>query len=185
MVFKTKELIFIALMAAALFVVNLLVGSGIIAATGIVGASGFVTGLTNLIFITFTALVLKRFWSLTLLYLIYGILAIPTPMAGGPPGFFWKIIPLIITAFIFEVVVYFFHYKKRGFVIALPAFVILGISAYILTYWALGMPELEKVIAVWPIMIIAFVPLGYLGIWLGFVIYNRIKNKRVIYQITS
>jgi len=185
MTFKTKELIFIALMAAALFVVNLIIGSGIIAATGVPGASGFVTGLTNLIFITFTALVLKRFWSLTILYLIYGILAIPTPMAGGPPGFFWKIIPLVITAFIFEVVVRIFNYRKRGFVIALPAFVVVGISAYILTYWILGMPELEKIIAVWPIMIALFVPLGYLGIWLGFKIYNRTKNKRVVYQITS
>src|SRR3989338_10383853 len=142
MTFKTKELIFIALMAAALFVVNLIIGSGIIAATGVPGASGFVTGLTNLIFITFTALVLKRFWYLTILYLVYGILAIPTPMAGGPQGFIFKIIPLVITAFTFEVVVNFFNYRKKGFVIALPAFVIIGFFAYILTYWLLGMPEL-------------------------------------------
>ena len=185
MTFKTKELIFIALMAAALFVINLVIGSGIIAVTEVPGTNGFVTGLTNLIFITFVALVLKRFWSVTTFYIIYGILTIPTSMGGGPPGFIFKIIPLVITAFIFEVVIKLFNYKKKGFIIALLAFVVLGIFAYILTYWILGMPELTKILRVWPIMAIFFIILGYLGMWLGFKIYDRTKNKRVVLQITS
>ena len=185
MAFKTKELIFIALMAAALFVTNLVIGSGIVAITEVPGANGFVTGLTNLVFITFAALVLKRFWSVTTLCFIYGILVIPTSLGGGPPGFIFKIIPLLITAFIFDVVINLFSYKKKGFIIALLAFVILGVFAYIITYWILGMPELEKILRVWPIMAVIFVILGYLGMWIGFTIYNRMKNKRVILQITS
>ena len=49
--FTTKELVFIALMGAALFVINLILAAGIIAITGIPLSSAFVTGITVAIFV--------------------------------------------------------------------------------------------------------------------------------------
>ena len=94
MTFKTKELIFIALMAALLFVLNFTIGAGIIAATGIPASSALIDGITNLAVVTFVALVLRKFGAIALLYLVYAIIALPTHMAGGPPGFILKI-PLL------------------------------------------------------------------------------------------
>lgn len=182
--FTTKQLIFIALMAALLFVINFVVGEGIIVATGIPGSSGFVTGLTNLAVLTLIGLIFRRLGAITLLYLIYGFLAIPTHMAGGPPGAIWKIIPLIITAFVFDLPTWLFKYRKVGFIVGLPAFVIIGLVVYIGAYRLMGIP-LDEFIHVLPWLIVAFTLLGYIGVWLGFVLYNRLKNKRMIRQIMN
>ncbi len=172
-------------MAALLFVFNFTLGAGIIAVTGIPGGSALITGITNLIVITFVALTLKRVGSLTLLYFVYGIIALPTHMAGGPPGFIWKIPLLVISAFLFEILLYFSNYKKIGFIIGLPIFTIFGFGTYLLTYWLLGMPEFEKLSTTLHIIFIMFTILGYIGMWLGFILYNRLKNKRILAQITA
>ncbi|MBI5065391.1 hypothetical protein HZA97_04075 [Candidatus Woesearchaeota archaeon] len=185
MSFKTKELIFIALMSALLFIVNFSMGAGIIAVTGIPGGSAFITGITNLIVITFVALTLKKVGSLTLLYFIYGIIALPTPMAGGPPGFMLKIPLLALSAFLFEIVMYFSNYKKIGFILGLPVFTIFGFATYLLTYWFLGMPEFDKMYSAFLALAVIFIVLGYIGMWLGFIVHNRLKNKRILSQISA
>lgn len=183
--FKTRELIFIALMAALLFVVNFSIGAGIIAVTGIPGGSALVTGITNLLVLTFVALVVRRFGTLGLLYLVYGVLALPTPMAGGPPGFVWKIPLLAGSVLFFELFIRFGDYRKLWFFVGLPVFTIVGFAVYLGTYWLLGMPEFGQMLKAVPILFAALMVLGSLGIWLGFALYNRLKEKRIIRQITA
>ena len=183
--FQTRELIFIALMAALLFVVNFSIGEGIIVATGIPGASGFITGITNVLFITFVALNLRKFGAVSLLYLVYGIIALPTHMAGGPPGFILKIPVLVLIALSYEIIIYFARFKKIGFIIGLPIFVIFGMMLYLGTYYLLGMPEFNKMYGAALTLTIVFTIFGYLGLWLGFLLYNRLKDKRIIRQITN
>lgn len=183
-IFSTKELIFIALMAALLFVLNFTVGAGIIAVTGIPGSSAFITGITNLIFITFIALVVRKFGVLSLFYFVYGIIALPTHMAGGPPGFIWKVPLLVISAFLLDILLHFTKFRKVGFIIGLPVLTIFGFGSYLVVYYLLGMPEFEKLYGVIFIMSIIFIVLGYIGMWLGFVLYNKMKNKRIIRNIT-
>lgn len=185
MSFKTKELIFIALTAALLFVVNFSIGAGIIAVTGIPGASGFITGITNLIFITIVALTLRKFGAVSLLYLIYGIIALPTHMAGGPPGFIWKIPVLVLIALLFEITIYIAKFRKIGFILGLPVFVVGGMMLYLGTYYLLGMPEFDKMYSAALALAVIFTVLGYIGMWLGFILYNRLKNKRIIKQISA
>lgn len=185
MAYSTKELIFIALMAALLFVINFAIGAGIIAVTGIPGGSALVTGITNLIVVTFVALAIKKFGTIGLLYLVYGILALPTDMAGGPPGFVWKIPLLAGSALVFELFLRFTNYRKLGFIVGLPIFTLFGFAVYLLAYWLLGMPEFDKLLKALPVIFVMFTILGYIGIWLGFVIYNRLKEKRIIRQITA
>ncbi len=183
--FTIKGIVFIALMGALLFVVNFSLGAGIIVISGIPASSGFITGLTNLIFITLTALIIRKFGSVTLMYVVYGLLAIPTPMAGGAPGLVWKVIPLIISAFLLEIPLYAAKYKKLGFIIGVPVLIVVGAISYVLFYVLLGLPEADKFLKAIPIMLVAFTILGYIGTWLGFVIYNKIKNKSFVRQLSS
>src|SRR3989344_2613158 len=183
--FHTKELIFIALMSALLFVINFTIGAGIIAVTGIPGSSAFITGISNLMFLTFVALVVRKFGVLTLFYLVYAVIALPTHMAGGPPGFIWKIPLLAISAFLMDIVLYYTKFKKVGFIIGLPILTVFGFLLYLVTYYLLGMPEFEKLYSVMVVMSIIFIALGYFGMWIGFILYNKMKNKRIIAQIGS
>ena len=185
MTFKTKELIFIALMAALLFVLNFTIGAGIIAATGIPASSALIDGITNLAVVTFVALVLRKFGAIALLYLVYAIIALPTHMAGGPPGFILKIPFLAGSALLFDLTIYLLKYRKSGFIIGLPILTLFGFALYIATYYFLGMPEFQKLLTALPVIFVSFTVLGYIGMWIGFKIYNRTKNKRAVLQITS
>lgn len=185
MAFKTKELIFIAMMAALMFVINFTIGSGIIAVTGIPGGSLFVTAITNIIAVTIISLTIKKFWTITMFYTLYGVIALPSNMAGGPPGFVWKIPCIMLTGIIFDIVVYFANYKKIGYYLVLPIDGILGQGAYMLTYYFLGMKEFAVLLKAIPYLLPVILVLGYIGLYLAFIIYDRIKDKRVMKQITS
>lgn len=185
MAFTTRELVFIALSAALLFVLNFSLGAGVIAATGIPGSSALVDGITNLLVITFAALVIRKFGVMGTLYFIYGIIALPTHMAGGPPGFIPKIFLLAGSAYVYDLIVYWSRFRKWGFIVGLPILLLGGFSLYVGTYSLLGMPEAEKLLKAMPILIGAFLPMGYIGMWLGFVSYKRLKDKHVVRQISS
>lgn len=183
--FNTKQLIFIALMSALLFAINFTIGSGIISITGIPASSLFVTGITNLIVLTFVILVLKKLWSLTLLYTLYGILALPTHMAGGPPGFLLKVPIVALSVFTLEITIYLTKFKKYGFFLGLAIFTLIGSALYLTTYYLLGMPEFDKMFKAITPLTIALLILGSLGILIGFTLYNKLKNKRILQQISE
>lgn len=185
MVFKTRELVFIALMGALLASVNILIGSGVIAVTGIPAGSTLVTGISNTLAITVVALTLKKLPSVTLMYLIYGFITLPTHLGGGPPGFLWKIPMLVFFAFVMEICLWFGNYKKSSFFIGLLAYTVVGIAGELGLFYLLGMPEYDKLLAAVPILAAAFIVLGSLGIWIGFNVYNRIKNKNIVLQISN
>jgi hypothetical protein len=175
---STRQLIFIALMAALVFVVNFSVGEWLVAATGVPGGSGFVTGFTNGLFITVTALILRKFGSITLVGLIYGILALPTNMAGGPPGFIWKLPLIVLTVLLAESIIHFMSYRKSGFFIALAVGNAFSMASLAFVFWMLGMSEFEKLMGVVYVLYGMFVVLGFIGIVVGFVVYARLKSKR-------
>jgi hypothetical protein len=182
--FSTKELIFIAVMSAFLFAVNFSIGSWVIVISGIPGSSVFVTGITNLIVVTFVALSLKRFGSITLLYFIYGILSLPTNMNGGPPGFVWKVPIMALTALSMESVFHFMGYTKKSFIFSLPALAASGLLLYLGAYYFLGMPEFETIAKVWLVMLVVVMIMGCIGIQIGFLLYNKLKDKPLLKQFT-
>lgn len=184
MAFTIRQMIFIALSAALLFVMNFSLGAGVIAATGIPGSSALVDGVTNLLVITFASLVVRRFGVMGTLYFIYGIIALPTHMAGGPPGFVPKIFLLAGSALVYDAIVYGFNFQRKGFIIGLPILLLGGFALYVATYSLLGMPEADKLLKAMPILIGAFLPMGYAGMWLGFKLYDRMKDKQLVRQIS-
>lgn len=181
--FTTKELIFIALMSALLIVVNLVFG--VVLETISIEAAEFITGLTNTIFIAFVALTFKRLGALSLFYLIYSLLTLPFPLGGGPPGFFLKIPLLVIPIIFFDLILYFTNFQKSGFIIGLPIFIIILALTHLAIFYLLNMPQFNMLLkAIW-ILVIGLIVLGYVGISLGFTLYNKLKNKRIIQQITN
>ena len=182
--FTTRELVFIALMAASLFVANLVLATGIIAATGIPLASGFLTGITIGLWALLMIKIVPKVGSLTLLCLIYSILEIPTSL-GGAPGF-WPKIPInAISALIGDLFLYFTRYRNWSIFIAFYVIAVFNIGTFIYFLWLLGLPNVEKTLTIAHYLVLAYWVLGTIGILIGFAIYKRIKNKRTILQIRS
>ena len=177
--FNTKELSFIGLMGALMFALSFLFGNVLNIATGNPVASGFITQIIQGIILTVAVLTTRKFGTATYMWLIYGILAIPTTMWGGLPGIY-KVLISLATGLIFDTVIYFFRYKIKGlFVGSVTTYVIL-VPVLLWFYTQLNIPGAEKVLKYWPIMIVIFFALFSLGIWIGLKIFNRIKNKRTI-----
>ena len=75
----------------------------IVIATGIPLAGAIIMGLFVGIIIALTELILPIFPSATIMTLVYGILAIPTPISG-PPGFLPKVLIVASAGFVADVV---------------------------------------------------------------------------------
>src|SRR3989344_7450991 len=181
--FNTKELVFLAFMAAFLIALNLVIGTA--AATFSLEAGEFIGGITNAIVLTFVALTLNRFGAISIFYLIYSLLALPFPLGGGPPGFMLKIPLLVIPIIFFDLILYLTKFKKLGFVVGWPISIFALAIVHLLIFYLLEMPEFDKLLKALPILIIGLIVLGYLGIWIGFKIYNKLKDKRIIQQISQ
>jgi len=166
-------------MGALMFALSFLFGNVLNIATGNPAASGFITQIIQGIILTVAVLTTRKFGTATYMWLIYGILAIPTTMWGGLPGIY-KVLISLATGLIFDTVIYFFRYKIKGlFVGSVTTYVIL-VPVLLWFYTQLNIPGAEKVLKYWPIMIVIFFALFSLGIWIGLKIFNRIKNKRTI-----
>lgn len=177
--FNTKELAFIGLMGALMFVLSFLFGSALNIATGNPAASGFITQIIQGIILTVAVLTTRKFGTATYMWLIYGILAIPTNMWGGLPGMY-KVLISLATGLIFDTVIYLFRYKIKGlFVGSITQYIVL-VPILLWFYTQLNIPGAEKVLKYWPIMLVIFFALFSLGILVGLKIFNRIKNKRTI-----
>ena len=180
--FNTKELVFLAFMSAFLIALNLVIGTA--AATFSLEAGEFIGGITNAIVLTFVALTLNSFGAISIFYLIYSLLALPFPLGGGPPGFMLKIPLLVIPIIFFDLILYLTKFKKLGFVVGWPISIFALAIVHLLIFYLLEMPEFDKLLKALPILIIGLIVLGYIGIWIGFKIYNRVKDKRIIQQIS-
>lgn len=182
--FNTKELAFIGLMGALMFALSFLFGSALNIATGNPAASGFITQIIQGIILTVAVLTTRKFGTATYMWLIYGILAIPTNMWGGLPGMY-KVLISLATGLIFDTVIYLFRYKIKGLFVGCVTQYIVLVPLLLWFYTQLNIPGAEKVLKYWPIMIVIFFALFSFGIWVGLKIFNRIKNKRTIKLITD
>lgn len=176
--FTSREMVFLALLAAANFVVSFIFGGAIVAATGIPLASGFFTGLTIGITAILAIRTVPKFGSLTLVFTIYSILELPTAL-GGAPGF-WPKIPInAISALLGDIWLHFTKYRTWS---VYPAFyVILTANLLLFAYflWLLGLPGVEKLLAILYILLPVYWVIGTGGILIGFWLYGRLKNKRM------
>jgi len=181
--FKTKELIFLTLMGVLMFLIDFSISSGIDAASGISGIGYIVSGFIFVGLGVFAALVVRRFFSITILGLIYGVLAIPTPIFG-PPGFY-KIIIGLSVGIIADLIVFLFRYKKLGYYLSFTIGNLLTLPIWIFVLISFGLPGVDAVIKIiWLVIGVYFIQ-GLFGAWIGFKLYNKIKNKKIIKQISG
>jgi len=182
--FSTKQLIFIALMATLLLIINLVLGGGLIAITGIPMINAVVTGITFGLFVVLVALTLPKFGSLTLFVLVYAILELPTPLGGGPG--FWPKIPInIITGLVADFLLIGFKYKKWSYFPLL--YILVTVNTFVFIYFMklLGVAGWNVILSMlWWVLPLYFV-LGTVGILLGFYIHKKIKDKRAYLQIAE
>lgn len=180
--FTTKELVFIALMAALGTVVSYFT-TAMNVVTGI-PLSSFLSPLILPIFFVITALVIRKFLTVTLLNTIWAVLIIPSPALGGPG--LHKIPLLIIVGLIFDIVFYMFRDKEK------LSSVLAGACSIAVVPWLtvffgvmLGLPGIDKLRAmIWMITLMGIV-VAIVGSFVGVYLWKKIKNKKIIKQLTS
>ncbi len=182
--FTTKELIFIALMGALTFVIAFTAGSGITLATGIPVMSAVVNIIVQVFFWILTVLIIKKkFGVLTLLGTVYAILAIPTVLYGPPTVL--KIVWGVASALIADIVLYLLSYKKIAYYVSSISWLwVLGFLE-LFFFSLLGVPGIAKFIKIFPILMGIGTIEAILAVFLAFIVYNKIKQKRIVKLISS
>lgn len=180
--FNTKELTFIGLMGALMFILSFLFGSVLNIATGNPAASGFITQFIQGIILAIALLTVKKFGTATYMWLIYGILAVPTNMFGGLPGMY-KVLVTLILGIIMDLGMFWTKYTKKSLILSGGMAYAFLIPLMILFYQILNVPGAELVLKYWHIMFIIFFGEFVFGVWIGLKIFNRIKNKKTIKMI--
>ena len=87
---STKELIFLTLIGVMWFVLDFIIGQWMNAITGLF-MIGFLSAIVSGFFGVILVKIRPRFFSFTIVLLIFGLLALPTASAG-PVGFWPKVI---------------------------------------------------------------------------------------------
>jgi hypothetical protein len=182
--FKTKELIFIALVAAFMFLVDLLIVAPINTITGVHGMGFLIDVLLINALVTIAALILKRFFSVTIIYTLFGLLVIPTAIMGPPTPY--KVILGLIIGLVADLIVCIFRYKRIGFLLGVA---IANAISYPVGYFLallLGIPGTEELGRVVWFLTIAVLLLGILGDWIGIKLYEKKLGKtKIVRQISN
>lgn len=182
--FSTKELVFIALASAMIFAINLVIGSALIAATGIPLMNGIITGITFGIFTIIMARTIPKFGTFTLFLLIYAVLELPTSL-GGAPGF-WPKIPInALTGLAADIFLLAVSYRKWAPWTVFYVLSIVNTLAFIYFMVLLGVPGTEKLLAILWWFLPSYWIIGTLGLTAGELLFKRIKNKRFIRKIIT
>ncbi len=180
---NTRELTYLGLFGVLMFLLSFIFGSALNVITGNPSASGFITQIFQAIILTIALLTVKKFGAATIIWLIYGIFAIPTNMFGGFPGPY-KVLLCLILGIIMDTILFLFKYKKWSFYLAGLIMYVVEVPIVLYLYLRLNIPGSELVLKYWPIMIVIFFIEFCIGIWIGIKIFNKIKDKKAIKQIT-
>ncbi len=177
-----KKFIFIALMAALGTVISYFT-TAINVITGI-PLSSFLSPLILTIFFVLTALVIRKFGAVTLLGIIWGILVIPSPALGGPG--LHKVPLMFAICLVFDIIFYIFR-KREKLAVILASAVSVGLTPWLLLFIGtlMGLPGLEKTRELVWVMTLMGVVTAVIGALIAVFIYNKLKNKRAVRQISS
>lgn len=182
--FSTKDLVFASLVGALMFVLSFMFGSVLNVATGNPAASGFASTFIQAIIMTVAVLIIKKFGIVTIMWLIYGVLAIPTNMLGSLPGVL-KIVLAFGIGFIFDLVVWIGKYRKGSLFAGFIAMYAVLVPITIWFYVSLGVPGADKVIKAAPYLFAIFLVESFIGIFIGLYIFRKIKDKVIVRQLQA
>lgn len=186
---KMKRWNITQLMAAgsvgALMAAFFIIGASISAVIGILGAGGIISAIFSGILFAFCCLAIRRFGSATLTGFVFSICALPFPILG-PSGFLPKI--LIGTSAGLAVDLIYFLFKKRE---KIAATIIGAGSAVLITFEFIGLtllfsiPGAKKTAGLFfsTHAIFIFLLMGGIGGYIGYIVFNKLRNTAVIRRI--
>lgn len=181
--FTTKQLIFIALSGAIIFAVAFLIGAGLIAVTGTPLVGGLINTLFLAALLVICLLTLRKFGTATLIMFILSVLAIPTA-TFGPPGIYKIAVALFLGIFA-DTLLYIGKYKKGSYYLTIILGFIILPFVQLFFMVLLNLPGVDKVKELILILAGVYAVEALIGIWLGFLIFNKIKNRSAIKQISD
>jgi len=165
---KRKEYLIVFGAAIALFVLNnILLGFIVPKLPG-----GSATGITSMFVVTWLSLTFRKFGHIPVIYLIYGLIGLPSHLAVGDKMYLVAILLLVLSALIYDWVLYLNHYRIPAYIFAYPLLVILVNSLYqFLNFLNAGdwtFPDLKA-------FLLSF-PFGYAGILLGYLLSGKFSK---------
>ena len=180
--FKTKDLVVCALFGASIFVVGIVLGSALIAITGIPATGSLFNMLFAVLIGVIGIKIVNKFGDATLILTILGVLSVPT-LLNGPPGIH-KILMLFMIGLIIDIILYATKRSNKGFILAGSTAGVSAVFFIFLSLVLLGLPgasELQKILI--PLLAINAV-FGAVGAYLGLWIYDKkLKEKAFIKQM--
>ncbi len=170
---------------AIVYLILALSGSALQAVIVIPGAAGIIMMFVGAMMFAFCCLLIRQFGCATIMGLIYSICALPLPVIGTP-GFLPKIL-IGFSAGVAADLTYFLLKKN----VKIAAIGIGAITQIIIPFmiigfgWMLSIPGIEKLIKLFisPIMIPATIIGGGVGGYIGYLLFNKLKNTAVVRRI--
>lgn len=181
---KTKELIFLTLMGVAWFVLDFIVGQWVNALLNLYNIGAFLSSIIAGFFVIILVKIRPKFGTFSITLLIFGLLAFPTA-SSGPVGFWPKIIINFLVGFLGDIFMSAAKYKRWA---VIASFYLLSTCLlYGLTFAmiAFGVPEAGKILSIMHFVALGYWIIGSLGLWLGFKVYNKIKDKNIVKQLQN
>ena len=166
-----RQYLFLGAIAAIGFAAAFVIGSGVIALTGIPMTGSLVSGL-----VFFTVFVIgirgvPRFGSATIAVLLFSILSIPTSIFG-PPGIY-KVLLGALVGLLFDLMIHLFKKKDWGYIIGAALAEEVAVLGVLAATLILGLPGAEKMKSLILIMLVAQFVVGFVSGYLGIYIYNK------------
>lgn len=180
--FKSKDITFMAIATAILFVLSFFIATAINAATGVPASAGLVMLFFASLLISIYISVLRKAGVVTIIMILHTTLSIPT-MIFGPPGIY-KVAVGIIYAIIIELFIFIGGYKQLPYYLGLSiAAATVPITEFLFMV-LLGLPNAQNLAPLLgPLTAIFFVE-GLVGTWVGIYIYRKLKDKKIIKQFS-
>lgn len=169
---------------AALTVVLQLLGAGINALAGTVGASVINTILGSAM-IAICLFVVDQFGAATIMYTVFGVLALPFSISGTP-GFLPKVPIMIAGGIILDILYLVFQRNKQIASLVIGGLRTLYVGVAVIEVGRLfGMPGIEQSAKFLysAIGIASAFVLGAIGGYLGYIIYQKIKSTSIVLRI--
>jgi len=166
-----------------IFLVDWLLAVPITSSMGIPGLGKAITGLIGIFLAVIAGKSIKKFFTFTIIFFIYGFLMMLAPVIVLPAPI--KIIAFSFYGLIMDFIVFSFKYRNGGYVLAGSIINVLLILFVVLVSGFLGLPSLSKLLSVLWMLILAHAVFSCIGALLGIKTWNKIKNKNIIRQISS
>ena len=169
---KTKQLLWLAGAAASLFILNNIMLGFIIPRL----PGGSSTGISSMFVLTLISLYFKRFGNIPIIYLFYGLFGLISHLLAGDSMYLLAILFLVLSALVYDLLLYFGKYHVLANLYALPVFIVIeNIAMQVLGYIGSGHWNFPKMDGF--LMNLVY---GFAGIGIAFIVHRIFERKKKI-----